>query len=128
MDDFPRRKLCDLVLEFNGSLYEDSRICESILKDYCGSFKREVNVLIGALKKQVVVTLLSSSNTTYDIVSARLVKRLCDNLSLTEESAQWAIALKVDKTPEVDKQKANSSCSSESAATENNPNLLAFKG
>lgn len=91
MNDLPRKILRDLVAEFGNSLHEDPRLCASLLKDYCAIHKREINVLIAALKERVAATLLESSNGSFNFVSVKLEKRLCDNLALSEEAAKWAV-------------------------------------
>lgn len=105
MNNAPRQKLRDLVLENGTSLYENPRYCEALLRDYCGIYKREIYVLIAALKEQVAITLIHSSpNIPYDIVSSKFVERLCDNLALSEDAARWAveswaIALQIKQSP-----------------------------
>jgi hypothetical protein len=42
MNDLPRQKLRELIVEYGRSLCDDPRRCEALLKDYCGQHKREI--------------------------------------------------------------------------------------
>ena len=58
MHDEPRQKLRELIMEYGRSLCDDPRRCEALLKDYCGQYKREIFVLVNALRNRVVDDLL----------------------------------------------------------------------
>ena len=53
MNDYPRRKLRELVGQQGASLCEDAQRCEGALRDACPGERREVNVLVTALKARV---------------------------------------------------------------------------
>ena len=54
--------------------------------------KREINVLVSALKNRVADDLLkSSAGVPQGLVMARLQQRLEDDLALTAEAARWAV-------------------------------------
>ena len=92
MNDEPRQKLCELIVEYGRSLCNDPRRCEGLLKDYCGNHKREIFVLVSALKKKVTDDLLKpSAGVPQEMVMGRLQKRLEDELALTDEAAHWAV-------------------------------------
>ena len=92
MNDEPRQKLCELIVEYGRSLCNDPRRCEALLKDYCGNHKREIFVLVSALKKKVTDDLLkSSAGVPKEMVLGRLRKRLEDELAMTDEAAHWAV-------------------------------------
>lgn len=92
MNDEPRQKLRELIIEHGRSLCNDSNRCEALLKDYCGVHKREIFVLMSALKKRVTDDLLqSSASVPQEIVLERLRKRLEDELAITGEAAHWAV-------------------------------------
>ncbi len=92
MHDEPRQKLCELIVEYGRSLCNDPNRCEALLKDYCGKHKREIFVLVSALKKNVTNDLLkSSAGVPQEIVMGRLRKRLADELAMTDEAAHWAV-------------------------------------
>ena len=92
MHDAPRQKLRELIIEYGRSLCDDPRRCEALLKDYCGQHKREIFVLISALKNRVTDDLLkNSASVPQSILLARLNKRLEEELAMTAEAAQWAV-------------------------------------
>ncbi len=90
MNDLPRQKLREMVSQRN--VLDDPRLCEALLRDLCGEHKREIFVLVAALKERVAADLLASPNgVPHEVLLSRLTRRLQDNLGLTEESAQWAV-------------------------------------
>jgi hypothetical protein len=92
MNNEPRQKLRELIVEYGRSLCDDPRRCEALLKDYCGQYKREIFALISAQKNRVADDLLkASSNMPYSIILGRLKKRLEDDLGLASDVAQWAV-------------------------------------
>lgn len=104
MDNKVRIKLCELIKKNGCLIYEDSKRCEAFLKDVCGDARREINVLVGALKEGVVndLIILSENHVPIEIIIKRLVKRLEDNLAISEDSAYWAVeswALALEKIP-----------------------------
>ena len=62
MHDLPRQKLRELIIEYGRSLCDDPRRCEALLKDYCGQYKREIFVLINALKAKIACELINFHN------------------------------------------------------------------
>jgi hypothetical protein len=93
MHDLPRQKLCELILEYGRSLCDDPRRCEALLKDYCGEHKREIFVLVNALKNGIASDLLKAqSNGVPETMSLSKVRqRLEDDLAMTAEASQWAV-------------------------------------
>ena len=92
MNNEPREKLRELIVEYGRSLCDDPRRCEALLKDYCGQYKREIFVLISAQKNRVADDLLKApAGVPQVMIMARLVKRLEDELAMTAEAAQWAV-------------------------------------
>jgi parallel beta-helix repeat protein len=92
MNDLPRQKLCEIIATYGRSICDDPRRCEGLLRDFCGEYKREVSVLVQALKERVAIDLLTSSDgVPREVLLARLMKRLLDNLALAEDAARWAV-------------------------------------
>ncbi len=92
MNDLPRRKLCEIIAQDGLSLCDNPRRCEGLLRDLCGEYKREIFVLVSALKERVAADLLSSqTGVPREVLLARLVSRLQDNRALTEDAARWAV-------------------------------------
>ena len=92
MNEMPRQKLSELIATHGRSLCDDPRRCEGLLRDYCGAHKREIHVLVSALKERVAADLLGSQGgVPREVLFARLAKRLEDNLGLAAEAAHWAV-------------------------------------
>ena len=92
MNNIPRQKLREIILQYGRSLCDEPKRCEAFLQDFCGQYHKEVSVLIIALKERVPADLLASPNSIPPVVLlARLTKRLQENLSLTEDAARWAV-------------------------------------
>jgi hypothetical protein len=62
MDDIPRLKLRNLIVTHGPSLCDDPRRCEALLRDVCGSYKREIHILVNALKANLAVDLVGLHN------------------------------------------------------------------
>lgn len=91
MQDAVRETLTELIKKYGTSLVDDPRRVEGLLRDLCGENKREINALIGAMKLRVPTDLLNTSNVPIETLSARLIKRIEDDLSMKEEMARWAV-------------------------------------
>jgi hypothetical protein len=85
MDDTLRRRLQEAIASYGTALCDDSRRCEAVLRDVCGDSKREINVLIMALRERVPSDLLRDDTTPRDLLLARLTTRLTD-LGLTDDA------------------------------------------
>jgi WD40 repeat protein len=90
--DLPRQKLGEIMATYGRSLCDDPRRCEGLLRDFCGQYRGEIHALVGALKERVAADLLASKDTLpHEVLLARLTRRLCDNLALSQEAARWAV-------------------------------------
>jgi len=93
MNDLPRQKLQELISQYERSLCDDPRRCEAMLKDLCrNEHKREITVLIGALRENVAHDLLMQQTTLpVEALIPKLTQRLYDHLGIAEEFAEWAV-------------------------------------
>jgi len=92
MNDLPRQKLCQIVAIYGDALYEDDRRTEGLLRDFCGEYKREIHVLVSAVKEKVATDLLSSQHSLpVEVLLPRLTRRLMENRAIAEPAAQWAV-------------------------------------
>ncbi len=92
MNDLVRQVLSEIISKYGRSLADDPRRCEALLRDHCGQYKKEINVLIGAMRERVAADLIASSTAMPGgVLRARLEKRLHDNLGLSEEASRWAV-------------------------------------
>jgi hypothetical protein len=63
-----------------------------LLRDLCGEHRREINILVGALRERVPLDLLAGRNSVPpELLLRRLAKRLEEQLALTEEASRWAV-------------------------------------
>lgn len=91
MNNLPRELLKDLINR-DRLIYNDPKRCEAILLDLCGQYRKEINVIVGAIKERIPTDLLNSqSSIPPELLSARLTKRLEDNLCMNQAAAQWAV-------------------------------------
>jgi len=92
MNGVPRQKLCEIVARHGRSVIDDPRRCEGLLRDYCGEYRREISALVGAVEEHAAADMLTSpAGTPREVLLARLARRLCDHLALSEEAARWAV-------------------------------------
>jgi hypothetical protein len=85
MNDLPRQKLSELIENHGSAVLDDWERCQGWLQYSCPDHKREVNVLLAALRQRVPHELLASAEEEV------LVRRLADERALTEEAARWGV-------------------------------------
>ena len=87
----PRELLCWLIGE-QPELAEEPARLRGLLRDYCGTFKKEISVLVIAQEERVARDLLSSSSVQPKaMLLARLTERLKSDRGIGEEDARWAV-------------------------------------
>jgi formylglycine-generating enzyme required for sulfatase activity len=92
MESSVRDSLRALIARYGHALSEEPSRCEAMLRDLCGQHKREVFILVSALKQRVAADLLGGNGgLPAPLLLGRLSKRLEDELALTSEAAQWAV-------------------------------------
>lgn len=92
MNELVRQKLREIVLKHGLAPLSDPRLCESLLKDYCGQYKKEIFVLVCAVRELVASDLLTSEGSVpRELLHPLLIKRLQSNLALTEDASRWAV-------------------------------------
>ncbi len=87
----PREKLREIVERNGEAVLDNHDRVEGLLRDHCGSYRKEISALVGALQERVPLELRSSWQTamTPEAMRARLVQRLEDNRGLAPEVADW---------------------------------------
>ena len=91
-DESVPRTLGEILIKHGRSPLTDPKLCENLLKDYCGVFKEEISLLVLAVKERVASDLLVSQNGLQrDLLHALLVKRLRKGHSLSAGDANWAV-------------------------------------
>jgi hypothetical protein len=92
MNGTPREILLEIVTTHGVGVCDNPRRCEGLLRDYCGEYRREIFLLISALKEQVPMELLAAGATTpFAVLQARLARRLAEDLGLADDAAIWAV-------------------------------------
>jgi hypothetical protein len=91
--DIPREKLAELISKHGDALWQDRDRCEGLLRDHCGTYRREISSLTAALHERVPQELKSSWQTamTPEAMRARLIQRLEDHCGLAPQVAAWAV-------------------------------------
>jgi len=102
MNDAVLGQLRHIVATYGPEICADPRRVEGLLRDLSGEHRREIAVLVGAVREGVPAELLAGRNSALPAVTReRLVRMLRDNLGLAADAAQWAVrtwALALDVT------------------------------
>jgi uncharacterized RDD family membrane protein YckC len=93
MNNFPQRKLQELVNQYGQTLWENPNQLENILNHSCRQYQREISILMAAVRERIPHDLhLNSRNSVPErVLCDRLAKRLQDNCGLETSAAQWAV-------------------------------------
>ncbi len=92
MDNHPREVLKELVRRYGVSLIADPLRTEGLLRDICGTHHREIFVLVNAMRQKVPADLMRPRHALPpDLLQDFLARRLCDELSLSDEASRWAV-------------------------------------
>ena len=92
MTDHPRQQLHYIISHYGRSVCDDAKRCEALLKDLCPQHKREVNLLMGALREGIAKELLKPNQLLpIETVISRLSHKLHDELGFEIGLAQWAV-------------------------------------
>ena len=92
LSNIPRERLCQLVEQHGRDLWADPRRCEAFLWDYCADFRREVNLLMIAMRERVPDDMAGSkTGVPFTVLLPQLGKRLQDHAMVTPEGATWAV-------------------------------------
>ncbi|MEM7713379.1 MAG: SH3 domain-containing protein [Cyanobacteria bacterium P01_A01_bin.68] len=133
LEKIVQQKLCQIIKSYGKLICDETQRCEALLFDYCPQHRKEIILLINALKEGITTEVLKSS-----FNHKQLTKRLENNLYLDSRAAEWTveswvIALGVEKnfqipTPVIWPRKHNNhtSFSSQSNVLAINKWLLGF--
>jgi hypothetical protein len=86
-----REVLCDLVARYGRRLLEEPRRLENLLRDLCGEERREIFVLVSALRAGVPAQLQAAQDAWLLLTVERLSRHLFDEFGLRQEVARWAV-------------------------------------
>jgi hypothetical protein len=87
MNDLPRQKLKEIIIEHGRSLCNNPQRCEAFLNDYRGEYKRDLVLIISALKQAAAKDLLNFNYINIELLVGRLIKKIQNDLGLTQEAA-----------------------------------------
>lgn len=92
MNNLPRQALRGIVAKYGTDVCSDARRCAGLLGDRCGSYRREINILVNALEERIPLDLLAAGKSMpREMLLTRLAKRLEEQLGMTETAAYWAV-------------------------------------
>ncbi len=90
-ENVPRQKLREILELYGRPICEEPQRCEALLRDLCVGDRREIFLLVAALRERVVPDILASLDILPDaVIVSNMVKKLCDSLGLSAEASQWA--------------------------------------
>ena len=92
LDQLVPRKLGEILITHGQSSLTDARLCENLLKDYCGEYKEEISLLVLGVKERIAIDLLVSQEAVErDVLRSLLTRRLRRNRALNEGDARWVV-------------------------------------
>jgi formylglycine-generating enzyme required for sulfatase activity len=92
MLDIPRETLIQIVSRFGIDVSDDPKRCEALLRDLCGSHKREIVILVAAIREGVTADLRQSQGSIPQrVLIERFSQRLHDNLGVVPDLARWSV-------------------------------------
>src|SRR5579859_620857 len=91
MNDPLRQKLAELIATYGPELCDDAHDLEALLRHYGGDYRRQINLIMGALREGVAADLIHARGGLPPGGMAALVTRLEENLGMTSEAAGWAV-------------------------------------
>jgi hypothetical protein len=102
-ENTPRKKLCEILKDYDMTILKDSKRFRAILNDLCkGQNPREINAILTLLDEHIPQDLLKSKNKIpFRILSEKYQQKLKENTYLSEDLIKWTIdswALALDIT------------------------------
>ena len=92
MNEDAARILASLISRYGTSVAVDPLRCEGLLRDTCPRCRREIFVLVNAVRQQIPADLLSPRHSLPPaLFRGFLNKRLQDELAFSDEAASWAV-------------------------------------
>jgi WD40 repeat protein len=92
LDELVTQKLSEILSKHGRPPLTDAKLCENLLKDYCGEYKEEIALLVFAVRQRIPSDLLASHDgLPRDMLRALLVKRLRKDRVVSEGAARWIV-------------------------------------
>jgi|GEM_PF-4580754 formylglycine-generating enzyme required for sulfatase activity len=86
----PRQTLQDLIRRFGTALAEDPQRCKGMLRDLCGSSKREIAGLVAAIEEKIPIELIKPHPILVSL-RANMIIRLENHRGLAHDVAVWTV-------------------------------------
>lgn len=92
LDELVPQRLSEILTKHGRPPLTDAKLCENLLKDYCGEYKEEIALLVFAVRERIPSDLLASHDgLPRDLLRALLVKRLRKDRVVSEGAARWIV-------------------------------------
>ena len=92
MDDAVLVPLREIVSEGGPEICRNAQRVEALLRDLAGGHRREIAVLVGAVREGVPAELLTYRDVSLPpMMGEQFARKLRDNLGLADEPARWAV-------------------------------------
>jgi len=87
------RKLCEIVEKHSRAVYSDDKRLEGLLNDNCCEHKKEINLIMIAVRCGVAEKMKEhSNNLPIELLFDESVKKIIDHYAVMKEAAVWAAA------------------------------------
>jgi hypothetical protein len=84
--------LCQICGRFGRAICREPQKLEAMLRDLCPESRREVFLLVAALRERILPELMAADITLPEmVVVSRSCRKLVENLCLNEDAAAWAV-------------------------------------
>jgi WD40 repeat protein len=85
-------KLGEILIRHGQPAFTDPKLCQNLLKDYCGDYKEEISLLVSGVSERVPADLIvSQGGIQREFLRSLLVKRLRKNCLLSVSDATWVV-------------------------------------
>ncbi|HET6975243.1 MAG TPA: WD40 repeat domain-containing protein [Pyrinomonadaceae bacterium] len=92
LNELVTQKLSEILIRHGRAPLTDAKLCENLLKDYCGEYKEEIHLLVFSVRERIPSDLLTShEGLPRELLRGLLVKRLRKGRSLSEGDARWIV-------------------------------------
>ncbi|MBY0527024.1 MAG: DUF4339 domain-containing protein [Gemmataceae bacterium] len=91
MNEVARQTLARIVTQYGQEVAADPRRCEGLLRDLCGDARREISLLVTAVKERIVFDLQTGAGVPAEVLVSRAIKKMHNNAGIAEDLARWAV-------------------------------------
>lgn len=92
MNNLPRQILRQIFSQYGPALLEDPRLCQSLLRDLCGKYKSEINLLIVVQRLIIAREVKRYIDTVpHELLISQLIFAMCREFAFDQKAAHWAV-------------------------------------